>query len=80
MDVTQHNLIFLTPAHTAAMSNDGTLNSQPCGGLDNDHDGCGVIFPRMSPGTLLCQLCKKLKKEGLTDDEVAHLKVRCCQS
>ncbi|KAG1839808.1 hypothetical protein DFJ58DRAFT_859119 [Suillus subalutaceus] len=28
----------------------------------------------MSPGTLLCQLCKKLKKEGLTDDEVAHLK------
>ncbi|KAG0692692.1 kinase-like domain-containing protein [Suillus ampliporus] len=58
------------------MSNDGTLNSQPCGGLDNDHDGCGVIFPRMSqsPRTLLCQLCKKLKKEGLTDDEVAHLK------
>ncbi|KAG1739728.1 kinase-like domain-containing protein [Suillus lakei] len=60
------------------MSNDGTLNSQPCGGLDNDYDGCGVIFPRTSPGTLLCQLCKKLKKEGLTDDEVAHLKCGIC--
>ncbi|KAG2030707.1 hypothetical protein BDR03DRAFT_1016858 [Suillus americanus] len=35
------------------MSNDGMLNSQPCGGPDNDDDGCGVIFPRVSPGTLL---------------------------
>ncbi|KAG1782532.1 kinase-like domain-containing protein [Suillus placidus] len=60
------------------MSNDGTLNSQPCRGLDNDFDGCGVIFPRMSPGTLHCQLCKKLKKEGLTGDEVAHIKCGIC--
>jgi len=52
-----------------------TRHAQPCGGPDNDHDGCGVTFPRMSPETLLCQLCKKLKKQGLTEDEVLRLKV-----
>jgi hypothetical protein len=59
---------------------DTSDHAQPCGGPDNDHDGCGVIFPQMSPETLLCQLCKKLKREGLTEDEVLRLKVQIAQT
>jgi hypothetical protein len=58
----------------------GARHAQPCGGADNDHDGCGVIFPQMSPEALLCQLCKKLKKQGLTEDEVLRLKVLISQT
>ncbi|KAG1879843.1 hypothetical protein F4604DRAFT_1954189 [Suillus subluteus] len=59
----------MSQAHTTS-----ACPAQPCGGPDNDHDGCGVIFPQMSPENLLCQLCKKLKKQGLTDNEVLRLK------
>ncbi|KAG2088735.1 uncharacterized protein F5147DRAFT_658605 [Suillus discolor] len=54
----------MSQAHTTS-----ARPAQPYGGPDNDHDGCSVIFPQMLPETLLCQLCKKLKKQGLTDDK-----------
>lgn len=34
--------------------------TQPCGGTDNENDGCGIVFPRLSPAATLCGHCRKL--------------------
>lgn len=52
------------------------MNSDPCGGVDNEHDGCGVVFQRMVSGGLLCPLCRKLNAPGLSPEAKAGLKVR----
>jgi hypothetical protein len=54
-----------------------SMNSDPCGGADNEGDGCGVVFPNMAPGGSHCSLCKKLKAPGLTAEAKAELLVIC---
>jgi hypothetical protein len=51
------------------------LNTDACGGADNEHDGCGVVFPQMAHGTIHCPLCKKLKVVGLSAEARATLEV-----
>lgn len=51
-------------------------NTNPCGGPDNEGDGCGVVFSRMLSGGLHCALCRKLKAPGLTAETIAGLVVR----
>ena len=53
------------------------MNTDPCGGADNEGDGCGVVFPNMAHGGLHCSLCKKLKVAGLTTMAKAELLVPC---
>lgn len=36
------------------------VNVEPCGGPDNESDGCGMAFPGLPLGTILCPLCKKI--------------------
>jgi hypothetical protein len=50
-------------------------NIVPCGGHDNENEGCQEIFLRGTGG--LCQKCKKLSKIGLSDEDInLILKVR----
>jgi hypothetical protein len=51
------------------------MNADPCGGVENENDGCGVIFPRMALDTVLCPLCKKLKVPDLSPEAFATLQV-----
>jgi hypothetical protein len=51
------------------------MNSDPCGGVENENDGCGVIFPRMALGALICSLCKKFKVPNLSQEALATLQV-----
>lgn len=52
------------------------MNLDPCGGLNNVDDGCGMVFPhRTSAGCHYCPLCKKLKVPGLSEEAKAEIKV-----
>ena len=51
------------------------MNPDPCGGVENESDGCGVIFPRMPLDTIHCPLCKKLKAPNLSREALATLQV-----
>ena len=51
------------------------MNPDPCGGVENEDDGCGVIFPCMPLGTMHCPLCKKLKVPNLSPEALATLQV-----
>ena len=51
------------------------LNPQPCSGLDNMADSCGMAFPRMPPDSPLCSWCKKLMN-AIT--EVEKEKIQVC--
>jgi hypothetical protein len=51
------------------------MNPDPCGGVENENDGCGVIFPRMALDTVICPLCKKLKVPNLSQEALATLQV-----
>ena len=51
------------------------MNIDPCGGVENENDGCGVIFPRMPLDTIHCSLCKKLKAPNLSREALATLQV-----
>ena len=51
------------------------MNNEPCGGLDNVDDGCGMVFQRRTFTGSHCQLCKKLKVPGLSDDVKAEIMV-----
>lgn len=48
----------------------------PCGGFDNEKDGCQQTFLRGKFLDLLCALCKKLKDERLSQSEKAEIEVR----
>ncbi|KAM6501453.1 hypothetical protein JOM56_004467 [Amanita muscaria] len=48
-------------------------NTEPCGGPENIHDGCGMIFERWPPGSTLCSMCKKLKNTDITREEALNL-------
>jgi hypothetical protein len=51
------------------------MNTDPCGGTDNENDGCGVIFARrtLANGSH-CPLCTKLKVPGLSAEAKVELK------
>jgi len=51
------------------------MNTDPCGGLDNEDDGCGMVFPCRTLTGSHCPLCKKLKVPGLSSEAQAELKV-----
>ena len=52
------------------------MNTNPCGGTDNENDGCGVIFThRTLANGVHCPLCTKLKVPGLSVEVKAELKV-----
>lgn len=52
------------------------MNIDPCGGIDNENDGCGVIFVRRTLANgAHCPLCKKLKIPGLSAEAKVELKV-----
>jgi hypothetical protein len=52
------------------------MNTDPCGGADNENDGCGVIFARRTLATgAHCPLCTKLKVPGLSTEAKVELKV-----
>ncbi|KAI0739761.1 hypothetical protein C8Q80DRAFT_1124099 [Daedaleopsis nitida] len=60
------------------MENNVTVNTVPCGGVQNVDDGCGCVFPRQStPG--LCQLCLRLNKATSAQEraEVKNTLVQC---
>jgi hypothetical protein len=44
-----------------------------CGGPDNELDGCGVSFRRMTAD--ICALCKKLRAPGQSAEQCAALRV-----
>jgi len=46
----------------------------PCGGFENENDGCGVTFPRMATHVSHCALCKKLKAPGISAAQRATIK------
>lgn len=48
-------------------------NTDPCGGVDNELNGCMVVFPRMEPGGTLCMRCTKLHKSELSEDDRARI-------
>lgn len=59
------------------------FNTIPCGGHDNEYDGCGRIYPHMEvPAAIckdsppLCSKCRKLGAPGITPDEAAVIAVR----
>jgi hypothetical protein len=51
------------------------MNLDPCGGLDNVDDGCGMVFPRKTSAGCYCPLCKKLEVPGLSEEAKAEIKV-----
>jgi hypothetical protein len=52
------------------------MNTDPCGGADNENDGCGVIFVRRTLANgAHCPLCTKLKVPGLSAEAKVELKV-----
>ena len=51
------------------------MNNEPCGGLDNVDDGCGMVFRRRTSAGCYCPLCKKLKVPGLSEEAKAEIKV-----
>jgi hypothetical protein len=52
------------------------MNTDPCGGTDNENDGCGVIFTcRTLANGAHCSLCTKLKVPGLLAEAKVELKV-----
>jgi hypothetical protein len=51
------------------------MNTNPCGGLDNVDDGCGMVFSRRTSTGCHCPLCKKLKVSGLSEEARVELKV-----
>ena len=52
------------------------MNTDPCGGTDNENDGCGVIFVRRTLANgAHCQLCKNLMTPGLSVEAEAELQV-----
>ena len=51
------------------------MNLDPCGGLDNVDDGCGMVFPCQTSAGCHCPLCKKLKVPGLSEEVKAEIKV-----
>ena len=53
------------------------LDAQPCGGPDNEADGCGMTFPRMSPESILCPWCKKLMN-AVTEVDKERIQVCNC--
>jgi len=51
------------------------MNNEPCGGLDNVDDGCGMVFRWRTSAGCHCPLCKKLKVPGLSEEAKAEIKV-----
>ena len=52
------------------------MNTDPCGGGDNENDGCGVIFARRTLANgAHCPLCTKLKVLGLSAEAKVELQV-----
>jgi hypothetical protein len=54
------------------------MNTEPCGGVDNEGDGCGVVFARRILTGPHCPLCKKLKVPGLSAE--AKVEIEVCGS
>jgi hypothetical protein len=50
-------------------------NTVPCGGLENEYDGCGSIFPRMGSDSNICNKCKRLNEAGFDQTKIEALKV-----
>jgi len=51
------------------------MNLDPCGGPENENDGCGMVFIRRTLGGCHCPKCKKLKVPGLSAEAKAELMV-----
>jgi hypothetical protein len=57
------------------------MNPDACSGLENENDGCGMVFFHRTPGGSHCPMCKKLKAPGLSAEAKAELTVLvflCC--
>ena len=55
------------------------MNTEPCGGLDNEGDGCGMVFLCRTSSGGHCPLCKKLKVSGLSAEAKMEIIVCCLQ-
>lgn len=47
------------------------FNSIPCGGIDNEKNGCQEIFPRNTSD--ICQKCKKLNATGISEADINNI-------
>ena len=51
------------------------MNTDPCGGGDNENDGCVIFACRTLDNGAHCSLCTKLKVLGLSAEAKVELKV-----